>query len=80
MNNSSPASAIFQIVFLFFMGLPLAITAYKPAKEKGRNVVLWTTLACIPILNFLCMWFFVGAANLKLEGKIDELLQSIAKK
>jgi predicted acyltransferase len=77
MNNPSATSAIFEIIFLFAMGLPLAVTANKLAKEKGRNVTLWTILALIPIVNFLCMWFFVGAANLKMEKKIDALLNRL---
>jgi len=68
-------AALFQLIFLLVMGIPVAITANLLAKEKGRNVTLWTVLACIPLLNFFCMSFFIGAANLKLERKIDELLQ-----
>jgi len=49
------------------------------AKEKGRNVTLWTILGAIPIVNFFCIWFFVGAANLSLERKIDELSKRIAR-
>jgi len=45
------------------------------AKEKGRRVLLWTVLGFIPGVNILVMWFFIGAANLRLEGKIDELLR-----
>ena len=46
-------------------------------KEKGRNVALWTILALIPVVNFACIWFFIGATNLKLERKIDDLIQQV---
>lgn len=53
----------------------VAVVARLLAKEKGRNVVLWTVLGAIPMVNFFCMWFFIGATNLRLERKIDELLK-----
>ena len=69
---SSPdplASFILPIIVLFIFG----IVAHMLAKEKGRNVTLWTVLGLIPVVNIFCMWFFVGAANLRLKKKIDQL-------
>jgi len=71
MNNGDPLLSFF---FMLLLMLPMPFIAYKLAKEKGRNTVLWTVLGCVPFLNYLLMWFFVGAANLKLERKIDALL------
>jgi hypothetical protein len=64
---------LIQLIPMLLMSLGIAPVAYKLAKEKGRNVGLWTVLGAIPILNFICMWFFIGAANLRLEQKLDEL-------
>jgi hypothetical protein len=61
---------LFPLAFSIFLAIP----AYMMAKEKDRNVPLWTVLGLIPGVNFLSMWFFVGAANLRLEKKIDALL------
>ena len=66
------ASLILPILMLFIF----AIIAHMLAKEKGRNVVLWTILGFIPVVNIFCMLFFVGAANLRLEKKIDQLLKT----
>jgi hypothetical protein len=77
--DDSSAAALFQIVFLLTLGLALAVIANKLAREKGRNVTLWTVLALIPIFNFLFMWYFVGASNLKLEQKVDEILRKLDK-
>lgn len=55
------------------MSLLMAVSAHFLAKEKGRNVTKWTILALIPVVNFACIWFFIGASNLKLERKIDDL-------
>jgi len=70
-----PQSAGFlNIILLLVMSIPLAVTAFLLARQKGRNAVLWTIIALIPMVNFFSMWYFVGASNLNLEKKIDELL------
>lgn len=72
MENSNP-SIFISFIPLILMSLLMAIPAHLLAKEKGRNVTKWTILALIPLVNFACIWFFIGASNLKLEKKIDDL-------
>ena len=72
MENSGP-SIFVSFLPLILMSLLMAISAHFLAKEKGRNVTKWTILALIPVVNFACIWFFIGASNLKLERKIDDL-------
>lgn len=72
--NGAP-SFLIQLIPLLLFSMTLGITAYFLAKEKGRNVALWTVLGSIPLVNFFCISFFIGAANLRLERKIDQLLQ-----
>ncbi len=55
----------------------IAFVSHFLAKEKGRNVTLWTVLGCIPGINFLLLLFFVGAANLKLEAKVDAIAKQL---
>jgi hypothetical protein len=76
MQESVPLNSL-AIQFLFFLPfwLSIAVIAHLLAKEKERTVWLWTVLGAVPILNFVCLWFFVGAANLRLERKIDEVLK-----
>jgi hypothetical protein len=76
MQNNSP-NMFFTFLPLIFMSLLMAIPAHLLAKEKGRNVALWTILALIPVVNFPCIWFFIGASNLKLERKIDDLIRQM---
>jgi len=71
--QESSAGAITGLLPILLMSVFVAIAAHLLAKEKGRNVLKWTILGCIPFVNILCIWFFIGAANLKLERKIDEL-------
>ena len=76
MENTNP-SMFAAFLPLIFMSLLIAVSAHLLAKDKGRNVALWTILALIPIVNFACIWYFVGASNLKLERKIDALMERL---
>ncbi len=74
--QNDPIVSIFLPIIIMFI---FSLVAHMLAKEKGRNVLLWTILGFIPVVNIFCMWFFVGAANLRLEEKIDRLLKSAEK-
>ena len=75
-TQNDPIVSIFLPIVVMFI---FSLVAHMLAKEKGRNVLLWTILGFIPVVNIFCMWFFVGAANLRLEEKIDRLLKSAEK-
>lgn len=75
-TQNDPIVSIFLPIIVMFV---FSLVAHMLAKEKGRNVRLWTILGLIPVVNIFCMWFFVGAANLRLEEKIDRLLKSAEK-
>ena len=51
---------------LVIIMVPLIFVVRKLAIEKGKNVVLWTILACIPIVNFIILWYIVGTPNKRL--------------
>jgi hypothetical protein len=65
---------------LLLLSLGISITGFLLAKEKGRNVALWTIVGLIPFINFLAVWFFIGATNLNAERKLDKLLQLLDNK
>jgi hypothetical protein len=71
----TPTSGLLAFVPLIFFSVLIAIPAHLLAKDKGRNVPLWTILGLIPLVNYVCMFFFIGASNLRLEKKIDALLE-----
>jgi hypothetical protein len=56
------------------MSVGMGVAAYFLAKDKERNTTLWTILGLIPVVNFVAIWFFIGASNLRVERKLDELL------
>ena len=59
---------------LMVISIPSAIAAALLAKDKERNIVLWVVLALIPIFNFFAIVYIVGASNLRVERKLDEVL------
>lgn len=66
-----------NLIVLLVLIVPIpALIANLLAREKGRNVVLWTIFGCVPAVNIWCLIFFVGAANLRLENRVDQLLRS----
>ena len=77
MQPQNDPSPLLSLLPLLLMTVCIAIAAHFLAKDKGRNVLKWTVLGAIPIVNLACIWFFVGAANLRLERKVDALLASL---
>ena len=77
--NSSHPSFVLSLIPLLIVSVVMAIVAHFLAKDKGRNVNLWTILGVIPVINFFFIWYFVGATNLRLEKKVDQLLDSLRK-
>jgi len=77
MQEADAANGILSLFPLILMSLFMSITAHLLAREKGRNVLKWTILGAIPVVNALCFGFFIGAANLRLERKMDELAERL---
>ena len=76
-HEPNPVIAFIPIIVMSVIFVPVA---YLLAKEKGRNATKWTLLALIPIVNLFCLYYFIGAANLKLEAKLDEVLRRLDEK
>ena len=76
MGSSNASSVLVQLFPFFLFCAWFGLMGFLLARDKGRNVALWTVLGMIPVVNFFCIWYFVGAANLRLERKIDALLQA----
>ena len=72
--NASFARLI--LMLLVWMIIPAGL-AYFLAKDKGRNVALWTFLGAIPALNLVFLLYFVSAANLRLESKLDRIIAKL---
>ncbi len=70
---------IVQLLPLLILYLPLGFVVRRLAKDKGRNVRKWTIWGFIPIVNVVLAPYFMGAANLRAERKLDALLQAQGK-
>ena len=66
--------SLWGLLYPLVLCIGLSINAYLLAKDKGRNVVLWTILGFIPIINSCVIFYFIGATNLRFEKKLDDLL------
>jgi hypothetical protein len=77
--QQSATEVLISFVPLLLMSIMFGFVARALAKEKGRSIALWTILGFIPAVNMVCMPFFIGAANLRIEKKIDELMARISK-
>ena len=78
MQPNNESFSFISLLPLLLMSVVITVSSYLLAKDKGRNVVKWTVLGAIPFLNIFCIWFFVGATNLRLERKIDSLVARLA--
>ena len=78
-NTVQQGDPIMGLLLPLLMSVIYGVVIHFLAKEKGRKVTLWTILGFIPIINFFLLPFFVGAANLKLEDKMDQLLNVLSK-
>lgn len=64
---------------LFMFSLPAFIVMVLLALNKGRSVVLWGLLGIIPFFSYICMFYIIGASNLRVEKKIDRILEILEK-
>lgn len=60
---------------LFIITVPTFIVMVMLAHNKGRNVILWGVLGIVPFMSYIFMLYIVGASNLRVEKKIDRLLE-----
>ena len=73
-NEPNPLTTFLPLILMI---IPIVIVVYKLAKEKGKNVPLWTILASIPIVNIVSMFYIVGTINNKLEEKLDRIIEAL---
>jgi hypothetical protein len=73
------SNRLLQFLPLLFVSIVMAVISNFLAKDKGRNSDLWTILGIIPIVNFFCISYFIGASNLRVEKKIDKLIEALQK-
>ena len=73
------SNAFHPFLPLLLVSIVMGVVANLLAKDKGRNVNLWTILGIIPIVNIFCSGYFIGVSNLRVEKKIDKLIEALQK-
>ncbi|MBA7581530.1 hypothetical protein ES708_23436 [subsurface metagenome] len=63
-----------QFLPLIIISMILMFICRSLAKEKGKNLTLWTILGLIPGINIYSLLYLFGASSTILEGKIDKIL------
>jgi len=63
-----------QFIPLIIISIPIMFICRSLAKEKGKDVTLWTILGLIPGINIYSLLYLFGASSTILEGKIDKIL------
>ena len=63
-----------QFLPLVIISILLMFICRSLAKEKGKNVTLWTIFGLIPGINIYSLLYLFGASSTILEGKIDKIL------
>ena len=64
---------------LILLSIPVLFVCRRLAKEKGKPVTFWTVLGIIPFVNIYAAWYLIGASNIRLEEKIDQVLKLLQK-
>ena len=73
-----PNPFITLIMFALIM-MPMIIAISILAKEKGKNVILWTILACIPLVNFFIVPYIIGTPSKIQEEKLNKIIELLNK-
>jgi hypothetical protein len=76
----TPEASWISFIPLLLACIGVAVAGYYLAKDKGRPVFRWTVLCVIPFVNFYCLAYLVGCTNLRLEAKLDAILNGQGQK
>lgn len=76
LHQPSPIMALLPLILLM---VPMIFVINRLAKEKGKNVTLWTILACIPFVNVIILPYIVGTPSNIQEDKINRIIELLNK-
>lgn len=73
-HQSSP---FIQFIPLLLLSIGLGFQALFLAKDKGRNVLVLTIFGFFPFVNLFCIWYLIGASNLRHNRMLQDILQKL---
>ena len=68
-----------RFVSFIVIYITVVLICYMLAKEKGKDITLWTVLSLIPLINFFVLLYLVGTPNTALDKKVDRILNLLPK-
>jgi hypothetical protein len=78
--NAPPNNPLLTLLPFLLMSIPIIFINYFLAKEKGKNVTLWTILSIIPIVSYFCGMYLIGCANVNFDQKLDKIIKLLESK
>ncbi|MCY0852533.1 hypothetical protein [Cupriavidus sp. D39] len=72
--QETQAGGLISFIPLLILSAAFCLVGYFLAKDKGRPVWRWTLLCAIPIFNMFFLAFLIGSTSLRLEKKLDAIL------
>jgi hypothetical protein len=63
-----------QVLPLIIISIPIMFISRSIAREKGKDVTLWTIIGLVSVINFYSLFYLFGASSTTLERKIDKIL------
>jgi hypothetical protein len=70
----NPLTSLLPMLILM---IPMIFIIRGLAKAKGKDLTLWTVLACIPIVNFIVLPYIVGVPSKIHEDKMDKIMEEL---
>ncbi len=76
LNQPNPILTLLPMILIM---IPTFFIIRGLAKAKGKDMTLWTVLACIPFVNFIVLPYIVGVPSKILEDKMDKIIELLSK-
>lgn len=76
LNQPNPILSLLPMILIM---VPMIFVIRGLAKAKGKDMTLWTVLACIPFVNFIVLPYIVGVPSKIQEDKMDKILELLNK-
>jgi hypothetical protein len=78
--QTTPEASFMSFLPLLLMSLAFGFVGHYLAKDKGRPVMRWTIFCIVPFINLFSLTYLVGCTNLRLEAKLDAILNGQGQK
>ncbi|MFT3739827.1 MAG: hypothetical protein QM786_13810 [Breznakibacter sp.] len=78
-HSSNHTNPILSLLPMILIMIPMIFVIRGLAKAKGKDLTLWTVLACIPFVNFIVLPYIIGVPSKIQEDKMDKIIELLNK-